>query len=97
MKRKCKVYDPKLKAQVALEAFRGDIEIIELSTTHNISKTTICEWRDKLVEEAEEIFIPLYEKDKKIKLLKENIEDLHKIIGEVTIENSFLKKKFQRS
>ena len=96
MKRTCKIYDAKLKAKVALEAVAGRKELIEISTEHNVSKTTICEWRDKLVSEAEEVFIPLYEKDKQVKQLKEIIEDLHKIIGEVTIENSFLKKKLQR-
>lgn len=96
MKRVCKTYDAKLKAEVALEAISGKRDLIEISTEHNISKTTICEWRDKLLNEAEEVFIPLHEKDKQVKQLKENIEDLHKIIGEVTIENSFLKKKLQR-
>jgi transposase-like protein len=96
MKRICKSYDAKLKAKVALEAIASKKELIEISTEHNISKTTICEWRDKLVNEAAEVFVPLYERDKQVKQLKENIEDLHKIIGEVTIENRFLKKKLQR-
>lgn len=96
MKRICKTYDPKLKAKVALEAIIGRKELIEISTEYSISKTTICEWRDKLINEASEVFIPAYEKDKKQKQLKESIEDLQRIIGEVTIENSFLKKKLQR-
>jgi transposase-like protein len=48
MKRTCKTYDPKLKAKVALETIRGQKELIEISSEYNISKTTICEWRDKL-------------------------------------------------
>lgn len=95
MTRICKTYDPKLKAKVALEAIEGKKELIEISTEYNISKTTVCEWRDKLLKEASEVFIPIYEKDKQVKQLKDNIEALHKVIGEVTIENSFLKKKLQ--
>jgi len=95
MTRVCKTYDPKLKAKVALEAIEGKKELIEISTEYNISKTTVCEWRDKLLKEASEVFIPIYEKDKQVKQLKDNIEALHKVIGEVTIENSFLKKKLQ--
>lgn len=94
-KRICKTYEARLKAKVALEAYSGKKELIEISTEHNISKTTICEWRDKLLKDASEIFIPAYEKDKQVKQLKETIENLHKIIGEVTIENNFLKKKLQ--
>ncbi len=96
MKRIRKTYDAKLKARVALEAIVGKKELIEISTENNISKTTICEWRDKLINEAVEVFVPVYEKDKQVKQLKESIEDLHKIIGEVTIENIFLEKKLQR-
>ena len=96
MTRTCKTYDSRLKAKVALEALIGQKELIEISAEHNISKTTICEWRDKLATQAEDIFIPLHEKDKKVKQLKDSIENLHKIIGEVTIENSFLKKKLQK-
>ncbi len=95
-KRICKSYDARLKAKVALEAVSGKKELIEISTAHNISKTTICEWRDKLISEASDLFIPAHEKDRQIKQLKADIEDLQKIIGEVTIENSFLKKKLQR-
>ncbi len=96
MRRICKTYDAKLKARVALEAIARKKELIEISTEHNISKTTICEWRDKLINEAQEIFIPFHEKDKQVKQLKADIEELQKIIGEVTVENSFLKKKLQR-
>ena len=88
VKRTCKTYDPQLKAKVALEAIVGKKELIEISIEHNISKTTFCEWRDKLINEAADVFIPIHEKDKQVKLLKENIEDLHKIIGEVTIGGS---------
>lgn len=94
MKRTCKTYDSQLKAKVALEAIEGKKELIEISAEHNISKTTICKWRDKLVNEAADVFIPIHEKDKQVKQLKENIENLQKIIGEVTIENSFLKKNY---
>lgn len=96
MKRTCKSYDPRFKAEVALEAIVGQKEMIELSAKHNISKTTINEWKEKLIQDAVDIFIPAHEKQKQLKNLKDIIEDLHKIIGEVTIENSFLKKKLKR-
>ena len=39
-----------------------------------------------------EIFVPVSEKEKQVHQLKQTIEDLQRIIGEVTVENSFLKK-----
>jgi hypothetical protein len=54
------------------------------------------EWRDKLVNEAAELFVPPHERDKRVKLLRQEIELLHKVIGEVTVENNFLKKKLMK-
>ena len=88
-----KSYDSKFKAKIALELLQGRQELIEIATKYNVPKSTITEWRDKLLQEAEQLFIPLHEKDKEVKKLKNNIETLQTIIGQITIENTFLKKK----
>jgi hypothetical protein len=36
--------------------------------------------------------VPVNEKMKEVRILKTEIEQLHKIIGEITVENNFLKK-----
>ena len=82
-KRTCKIYDAKLKARIALE----------LIAEYNMPKSTILECKEKLLNEAQELFIPAYEKEKQVKKLKDTVSDLHKLIGEITIENNFLKKK----
>jgi hypothetical protein len=61
-----------------------------------VPKTTIIEWRDRLITSAAELFIPVSEKDKKVKFLQQEIDMLHKIVGEITVENNFLKKKLMR-
>lgn len=96
MTRTCKTYDAKLKAKVAIELLQGKKELIEIASEYNIPRTTIMEWRDKLLNEAQALFIAPHEKEKEVKKLKDSITELHKIIGEVTIENSFLKKKLTR-
>lgn len=88
-----KSYEAKLKAKVALAAIKGEESIVEICAANNIPKTTAVEWRDKLVNEAELIFIPLHEREKQAKVLKQEIEILHKMIGEISVENNFLKKK----
>lgn len=93
MKRICKTYDPQLKAKIALELLKGDKEVIEIASEYNLPKSTILEWKEKLEKEAQELFIPRHEKDKAVKKLKDTITELHKLIGEITIENNFLKKK----
>jgi hypothetical protein len=67
--------------------------LIEICSEHHISKTTLIEWRDKLITGASEVFIPFDEKNKQVKTLQQEIALLHNILGEVTVENSFLKKK----
>lgn len=93
MKRVCKSYDAKLKAQVALELIKGEKELIEIASEYNLPKSTILEWKLKLEKEAQALFVPHHEKEKQVKKLKDTIADLHKLIGEITIENNFLKKK----
>ena len=93
MTKRIRGYDSKFKAEVALSALSGSKSLIEIGSEHKVSKTTVIEWRDKLVTGAAELFIPAYEKEKQIKLLKQEIESLHKVVGEIAVENSFFKKK----
>ena len=66
MKRTCKTYDPQLKAKVALEAIVGKKQLIKISTEHNISKTAICEWRDKLIMKQQMFLFQFMRKISKI-------------------------------
>jgi len=95
-KQQYKRYDAKLKAEVAIEAIKGVKSIIEICAEHKIPQTNIYDWRDRLLKEAEEIFRLESERNKQVNQLKVDIETMHKIIGEITIENNFLKKKLQR-
>lgn len=95
-KRTCKTYDAKFKAKIALEAISSSKDLIEISAAHNVPKSTIIEWKDRLLNEASALFIPAHEKDKKVKQLNERIKELHNLIGEITIENNFFKKKLQK-
>jgi transposase len=96
MSRVCKSYDANLKAKVAIEALKGESNILEICKENNIPKTNVLDWKNKLIAEAANLYIPKNEKEKAEKLLKQEIEELQKIIGEITIENSFLKKKLKK-
>jgi transposase len=97
MKRSVKKYDAQLKAKLALELVSGKKTLIEICTEHKIPKTTLIEWKEKLEKESHDIFLPISERDKKLKQLQNTIQDLHKIIGEITIENNFLKKSYRNN
>jgi transposase len=94
--RVCKSYDSHLKAKVAIAALKGESSILEICKEHNIPKTNVLDWKNKLVEEAASLYIPTNERAKAERILKQEIEGLQKIIGEITVENCFLKKKLQK-
>ena len=94
MIKKLKTYEPALKAKVALEAHKKEKTILEICSEYNLPKSNILDWQNKLLNSAEQIFIGDSEKDKQLKKLKAEIESLHKVIGEISVENNFFKKSY---
>jgi transposase len=91
-----KNYAPEFKAKVAIEAIKGEKGNAEICSEYKIPGTNLQQWKCKAVESLHQVFIPESEHARKQKLIEDEIEHLHKIIGEITIENNFLKKKLQR-
>jgi len=88
-----KKYDAKTKAKIALAAFKSEASLLALCAENKISKTSAIEWRDKLVAEADIVFAPPHEQHKACSKLKQEVESLHKVLGEMAAENNFFKKK----
>ena len=95
MTKKYKTYAAKTKAHVALVSMKENVSILKLCTDYKVPKTCVADWKNKLINEAENIFTGDNEKNKIIKNLENKLEFLHKIVGEMTVENKFLKKKLQ--
>jgi transposase len=84
-------HDASFKAKVAIEAIRSDITIAELSNKHSIGPTQIKGWKTELLDHAASIFL----KDGKAVSIQDNSEQiaiLERKIGQLIIENDFLKK-----
>lgn len=96
MVKRAKSYDSKFKAELALLALESSKSLAELGSTHQVPRTTIIEWRDKLIAEAGQIFISGYEKSKQVRCLEQEIETLHRLLGEMSVENSYLKKRLKK-
>ena len=93
MPKKMKNYDKSLKAKIALETHKGEKSVLEICSEYNVPKTNVHEWLRKLKEGASSLFDQPQEKLKVEKNYKKEVEKLHKIIGEITVENNYLKKK----
>ena len=88
-----KNYQPEFKAKVALEAIKSQKGTAEICSEYKIPLSNLYEWRDRALGGLPQLFVPESEATKRQRIVQQEIEVLHKIIGEITIENNFLKKK----
>ena len=79
-------HSPVFKAQVALEAVRGEKTLAELAQKHDLPPTQINEWRKQLLERAADVFGSSGKPEEPVIDLKE----LHAKIGQLTLEKDFL-------
>ena len=91
-----KSYAPEFKARVVIEAIKSQKGKAEICSEYKIPATNLVEWVDKALKNLHQVFVPESEHLKKQRLALEEIEQLQKIIGEITVENCFLKKKLQK-
>ena len=96
MKKKVKEYSADFKTKVVLEYLRGEANQTELSQKYGMPTCTIRTWINHFLDNADCVF-----EDKKrekevkdqIKSKEKQIEQLHKMVGELTVENNWIKKK----
>jgi len=86
-----KSFSPEFMAKVALAAIKEESTIAELSSKYEVHRTQIGNWRKQAMEGVVDIF-----KGKRDKSKKDNeklVEELYCQIGQLRVENEWLKKK----
>ncbi len=83
-----KSYDSKFKSRVALEALRGEKSIAEIAGEYNIHPNLVAQWKKKLLEASADVFATRAEKQQQF-----DESYLLKKIGQLEVENDFLRKK----
>ena len=86
-----KRYGDKLKAKVALEAIKNEITIAELATKYEVHRDLVQKWKKIILERSAGLFSL-----KEVKGGKSNekkVDELYKQIGQLKVENDWLKKK----
>jgi transposase-like protein len=90
MSNKRKKYSPEFKAKVALAALRNEQTISELSQQFGVHPNMISTWKKALVDNAADTF----DKNQKYRKRVDNkIDELHRQIGQLKVENDFLSRK----
>jgi putative transposase len=88
-----KKFEPAIKARVALEALKGEKTAAQISSEYGVHATQVTQWKRELIERSCELFA---KPDNSMARQHEEFTDkLHKTIGEITMENNWLKKKLQ--
>ena len=85
-----KHYDKEFKAKVAIEAIKGEKTIQELATVYKVHPNLIALWKKQLTDNASQLF-GKSEKEKEKEEARHKQEELYKEIGQLQMENEFLK------
>ena len=96
---KKRVFTAEFKAKVVLEVLRGEKEINEIASEHEIAPNQIRNWKNEFLENASNVF-----DNKKDKALQEKVKEqeletdrLYKKVGQLTTQVDWLKKKSEET
>ena len=90
MSKQRKRYTPSFKAKVALAALRNEETTAELAQRFGVHPTMIATWKRALLDGAPDVFDKGHKSRKQV---DNKIDELHRQIGELKVENDFLSRK----
>ena len=90
MKNKRRNHSPEFKAKVALAAIKNEETTTQLSKRFDVHPTMISTWKKALLDGAGDIFD---KNQKSRKQIDTKVDELHRQIGQLKVENVFLSRK----
>lgn len=91
MKKHRRKHSADFKARVALEAVRGAKTISEIAAEFEIHPVMVGNWKKELLEHMPDLFE--IKSTRKEKDIERETEQLHRKVGQLTMEIEFLEKK----
>jgi len=92
------IYEPELKAKVVLMLLREEKTVSQVAAEYGVHPNLISRWKAEFIEKMPAIFSKeLNETDKLRKEYTAEKEELVKQIGQLSIENAWLKKTYQKA
>lgn len=88
-------YDAQFKAKLVVESLKEERSVNEIAAEHDINPNLLRKWREELVIHADRVFdtsIREKELEKKEEMHDKEVDDLHRIIGELTVERDYLQR-----
>jgi transposase len=91
MKKTRRKFSGAFKAKVAIEALKERESLAELSKRFEVHPNMISKWKQEFLERSGEIFEKKSEADTEV-----DLEKLYSKIGQLEMENDFLKKNLKK-
>lgn len=85
-------FSPEFKAKVALEAAKDQLTLVELSKKFEVSPVVISRWKSEFLSNIAAVFQIRPEPEGE----QVDIEKLYAQIGQLKVENDFLKKNCKK-
>jgi transposase len=90
MSQKRKQYSASFKAKVALAALQESETTAELAARYGLHPTQINQWKRQVLDNMDAVF----KRDSAAKgESTQTVDDLHRVIGQLTVERDFLSRK----
>ena len=86
---KRRTFTPEFKAEVVLEALRGESSQAELCRRHNLSEQQLSKWKQQVVENIATLFAS---RDQQSSEAAERIAHLEHLVGRLTVALDIQKK-----
>jgi len=93
MKRSRRKFTAEFKAKVALEAIKEQKSLSELAEQFELHPNLISMWKREFLENASNVFSKNNDDKRFIAEAEKEKEELFKQIGQLKVENDWLKKK----
>ncbi|MBP9561422.1 MAG: transposase [Syntrophorhabdaceae bacterium] len=83
-------HDASFKTKVVLEAIWSQRTIVEIASEYGVHPNQITAWKKQLLDEIPSMFT--HKREKTERAYEEEKEELYKQIGQLKVENEWLKK-----
>lgn len=93
MKKTRRKFTAAFKAKVAIDALKERESLAVLAARHKLHPTMISKWKQEFIESAAQVFDTKAISEDPV----EDVEKLYSKIGQLEMENDFLKKSLKRA
>lgn len=94
-KRERRNFNASFKTKVALEAIKERSTLSEIAAKYNLHPNQITNWKKQLLSNTESLF-EHGRKRNKLPDIEKQRDELYKVVGQLKVENDWLKKKSEQ-